>query len=103
MQSTNNGGTVNKHDHAASTSRRSGGDGEINTGKAGSGANGCDGGGEKRSKGRNKSYIHRGNVVGGEKRSLRSHDGGSRSKSELAMYFSNYEQVIALEPVKRGR
>ncbi|KAH8692254.1 something about silencing, SAS, complex subunit 4-domain-containing protein [Talaromyces proteolyticus] len=36
-----------------------------------------------------------------EKRSLRSHDGGSRSKSELAMYFPNYEQIISLEPVKQ--
>jgi Something about silencing, SAS, complex subunit 4 len=35
-----------------------------------------------------------------EKRSLRSHDGGSRSKSELAAYFPNYEQIISLEPVK---
>jgi hypothetical protein len=35
-----------------------------------------------------------------EKRSLRSHDGGSRSKSELAMYFPSYEQIISLEPVK---
>jgi hypothetical protein len=37
-----------------------------------------------------------------EKRSLRSHDGGSRSKSELGMYFPNYEQMISLEPVKLG-
>lgn len=35
-----------------------------------------------------------------EKRSLRSHDGGSRSRSELALYFPNYEQIISLEPVK---
>ncbi|OKL58356.1 hypothetical protein UA08_06133 [Talaromyces atroroseus] len=35
-----------------------------------------------------------------EKRSLRSHNGGSRSKSELALYFPNYEQIISLEPVK---
>ncbi|PGH03377.1 hypothetical protein GX51_04108 [Blastomyces parvus] len=39
-------------------------------------------------------------VVGREKRSLRSNDGGSRSKSELAMYFQNYEQILSLEPVK---
>ncbi|KAK2872164.1 hypothetical protein FQN49_002522 [Arthroderma sp. PD_2] len=39
---------------------------------------------------------------GSEKRSLRSHDGGTRpSKSELAMYFPNYEQVLSLEPVKQ--
>lgn len=36
------------------------------------------------------------------RRSLRSHDGGSRSKSELAMYFQNYEQMISLEPKKPG-
>ena len=34
---------------------------------------------------------------GAEKRSLRSHDGGSRSKSELAMYFSNYDELVSLE------
>lgn len=34
-----------------------------------------------------------------EKRSLRSHDGGSRSyRSELASYFNNFEQMISLEP-----
>lgn len=35
-----------------------------------------------------------------ERRLLRSHDGCSRSKSELAMYFPNYEQMISLEPPK---
>ncbi|EGD85784.1 hypothetical protein H112_06707 [Trichophyton rubrum D6] len=40
--------------------------------------------------------------AGGEKRSLRSHDGGTRpSKSELAMYFPNYEQILSLEPAKQ--
>ncbi|PGH15471.1 hypothetical protein AJ79_02448 [Helicocarpus griseus UAMH5409] len=39
-------------------------------------------------------------TTGREKRSLRSNDGGSRSKSELAMYFQNYEQILSLEPVK---
>ena len=38
-----------------------------------------------------------------EGRSLRSHDGGSRSKSELAMYFNNYEQMLSLEPSKPGQ
>ena len=33
-----------------------------------------------------------------DKRSLRSHDGGSRSKSELALYFPNYEELISIEP-----
>ncbi|KAL6702945.1 hypothetical protein ACN47E_000787 [Coniothyrium glycines] len=30
-----------------------------------------------------------------DKRSLRSHDGGSRLKSDLAVYFANYDDVIA--------
>ncbi|KAF2634906.1 hypothetical protein P280DRAFT_493962 [Massarina eburnea CBS 473.64] len=30
-----------------------------------------------------------------DKRSLRSHDGGSRLKSDLAIYFSNYDDIIA--------
>ena len=33
-----------------------------------------------------------------DKRSLRSHDGGSRSKSELALYFPNYDDLISIEP-----
>ncbi|RDW81696.1 acetyltransferase SAS4-like domain-containing protein [Aspergillus mulundensis] len=35
-----------------------------------------------------------------KRRSLRSHDGGSRVKSELALYFPNYDQIISLEPPK---
>jgi hypothetical protein len=38
-----------------------------------------------------------------ERRSLRSHDGGSRAKSELALYFPNYEQLLSLEPPKTGK
>ncbi|KAK2741889.1 hypothetical protein FQN57_005448 [Myotisia sp. PD_48] len=54
----------------------------------------------------NGSNIPRVNEINsasrGEKRSLRSHDGGSKpSKSELAMYFPNYEQILSLEPVMR--
>lgn len=30
-----------------------------------------------------------------DKRSLRSHDGGSRLKSDLAIYFSSYDDIIA--------
>ena len=30
-----------------------------------------------------------------DKRSLRSHDGGSRLKSDLAVYFCNYDDIIA--------
>ncbi|MCJ1249061.1 hypothetical protein MMC30_006283 [Trapelia coarctata] len=33
-----------------------------------------------------------------EKRTLRSQDGGSRSKSELSLYFPNYEELISNEP-----
>ncbi|RYN33744.1 hypothetical protein AA0113_g6076 [Alternaria arborescens] len=33
-----------------------------------------------------------------DKRSLRSHDGGSRLKSDLAVYFSNYDDIIAGVP-----
>lgn len=32
-----------------------------------------------------------------EARNLRSHDGGSRSKSELALYFSNYDEILSME------
>lgn len=31
-------------------------------------------------------------------RSLRSHDGGSRSKSELSLYFPNYDELVSIEP-----
>lgn len=33
-----------------------------------------------------------------EKRSLRSHDGGSRSKTELELYFPNYDDLISIDP-----
>ncbi|KAG8527128.1 uncharacterized protein KY384_008557 [Bacidia gigantensis] len=33
-----------------------------------------------------------------DKRSLRSHDGGSRTKSELAPYFNDYDELISIEP-----
>lgn len=38
-----------------------------------------------------------------QRRSLRSHDGGSRARSELALYFPNYEQLLSFEPPKTGR
>ncbi|KAJ5085500.1 hypothetical protein N7532_010271 [Penicillium argentinense] len=38
--------------------------------------------------------------TGTERRSLRSTDTGSRSKSELAQYFYNYEQIISLDSPK---
>ena len=38
----------------------------------------------------------------GDKRSLRSQDGGSRSKSELSLYFPNYEDLISNEPKEAG-
>lgn len=37
-----------------------------------------------------------------DKRTLRSQDGGSRSKSELSLYFNNYEQMLTLQPAKSG-
>ena len=37
------------------------------------------------------------------KRSLRSHDGGLRSKSELALYFPNYNELISGEPTEPGK
>lgn len=39
----------------------------------------------------------------GEKRKLRSQDGGSRSKSELSLYFPNYEELVSIEPKKTGK
>lgn len=38
-----------------------------------------------------------------EKRSLRSHDGGSRSKSELALYFPNYDELVSIDPKEPGK
>lgn len=38
-----------------------------------------------------------------DKRSLRSHDGCSRSKSELALYFPNYDELVSIEPKDPGR
>lgn len=39
----------------------------------------------------------------GEKRKLRSQDGGSRSKSELSLYFPNYEDLVSVEPKETGK
>jgi hypothetical protein len=49
-------------------------------------------------------FIRCGGLSNGrdDKRSLRSQDGGSRSKSELAQYFHNYEQMLSLEPTGSG-
>ncbi|KAL8692527.1 MAG: hypothetical protein Q9218_002472 [Villophora microphyllina] len=33
-----------------------------------------------------------------DKRSLRSHDGGSRFKSDLALYFADYDEILTDEP-----
>lgn len=38
-----------------------------------------------------------------DKRSLRSQDGGSRFKSELSLYFPNYDEIISDEPKEPGR
>jgi hypothetical protein len=37
-----------------------------------------------------------------DKRSLRSHDGGSRLKSDLATYFASYDDIIAGVPKPAG-
>lgn len=37
-----------------------------------------------------------------DKRILRSHDGGSRSKSELALYFPNYDELVSIEAKNPG-
>ena len=52
----------------------------------------------------NTLTINTTNTLGqAEKRSLRSHDGGSRSKSELAPYFPNYDELVSIEPKEPGR
>lgn len=37
-----------------------------------------------------------------DQRSLRSHDGGSRSKSELALYFADYDEILTDQPKTQG-
>lgn len=37
-----------------------------------------------------------------DKRILRSHDGGSRSRSELALYFPNYDELVSIEDKNPG-
>ena len=52
-----------------------------------------------------KQSVQDGSKMGSkmeDKRSLRSHDGGSRSKSELAQYFANYEELLSLETKEQG-
>lgn len=43
-----------------------------------------------------------GNAERLEARNLRSHDGGSRSKSELAMYFPNYDDILSMQTRNPG-
>lgn len=38
-----------------------------------------------------------------DKRSLRSHDGGARLKSELSSYFANYDELLSTEAKEHGR
>lgn len=38
-----------------------------------------------------------------DKRSLRSHDGGARLKSELSSYFANYDEILSTEAKQHGR
>lgn len=37
-----------------------------------------------------------------DKRNLRSHDGGSRFRSELALYFADYDEILGDEPKTQG-
>ena len=37
-----------------------------------------------------------------DKRTLRSQDGGSRSKSELAQYFPNFDDIVSNDPKEAG-
>lgn len=37
-----------------------------------------------------------------DKRNLRSHNGGSRFKSELSLYFGDYDEVVTDEPKTQG-
>ena len=50
-----------------------------------------------------KHQGHQRLPLANDTRTLRSQDGGSRSKSELSMYFTNYEQMLSLEPAKPGK
>jgi hypothetical protein len=43
-----------------------------------------------------------GKLAPADKRSLRSHDGGSRLKSDLAIYFASYDDIIAGVPKPAG-
>jgi hypothetical protein len=38
-----------------------------------------------------------------DRRKLRSKDGGSRAKTELAQYFPDFEEMLSLKPVEPGR
>ena len=42
------------------------------------------------------------NNAGKDKRTLRSHDGASRSKTELAQYFPNFDDIMSDEPKEIG-
>ena len=48
------------------------------------------------------SSAQSGRKVENDKRTLRSHDGGSRSKSELAQYFPNFDDIVSNEPKEVG-
>ena len=37
-----------------------------------------------------------------DRRNLRSHNGASRAKSELALYFPNYDELVSIEPKEPG-
>lgn len=50
----------------------------------------------------NGAIVGSADTARADKRSLRSHDGGSRSKSELALYFSNYDELVSVEAKNPG-
>lgn len=51
-----------------------------------------------------KASIRAGSLASShdERRKLRSEDGGSRAKTELAQYFPDFEEMLSLKPVDPG-
>ena len=52
-----------------------------------------------------KASIRRGGVsttIAEDRRKLRSEDGGSRAKTELAQYFPDFEDMLSLKPLDPG-
>ena len=53
-------------------------------------------------RGRHNLYVPSDSAGHSERRTLRSNDGGSRSRSELSLYFPNYEELVSIEPRETG-